>query len=281
MNRTGVIINFCPTGMVPQKAATPHVPITPSEVIEQVHEAFEIGITIAHLHARENDGTPTWRAEAYQQIFDGVRRHCPDLVICGSTSGRNAPEFEKRSAVIELEPDMCSLTLSSLNFVDQASMNSPDIIQGLAKKMHEYGVHAELECFDLGMVNYGRYLIRKSLVSPPYYWNLIFGNIAGAQATLAQIGSLLHEVPEGHFAALGGLGSGQLQANAVGIAIGLGARVGIEDNIWWDAARTRLATNTALLARVHEIIELHGHHYMTAQEFGRHGFYNTKRLSRV
>jgi 3-oxoadipate:acetyl-CoA acetyltransferase len=281
MSDTGIIINFCPTGMVPQRATTPHVPITPSEVIEQVHEAFEIGITIAHLHARESDGTPTGRPEVYQRIFEGVRKHCPGLVICGSTSGRNAPEFEKRSAVIELEPDMCSLTLSSLNFVGQASMNSPDVIQKLAQKMQECGVHPELECFDLGMVNYGRYLIKKGFISPPYYWNLIFGNIAGVQATPAQIGTLLHEVPEGHFVALGGLGSSQLQANAVAVAMGLGVRVGLEDNLWWDAARARLATNTALVTRIHQLLGVHGQTHMTAQEFGRHGFYNTKRFSRV
>ena len=111
-----IIINFCPTGMVPLKNHTPHVPISPMEIIEQTHEAYEIGITIAHLHAREEDGTPTYKKSIYQEIFEGVRKYCPDLIICGSSSGRNFPEFEKRSEVIELRPDMCSLTLSSLNF---------------------------------------------------------------------------------------------------------------------------------------------------------------------
>ena len=105
------IINFCPTGMVPTKAHTPHVPVSPEEIIEEVHQADELGITIAHLHAREDDGSPSWKPERYAQIVEGVRKHCPELVICLSTSGRNFPEFDKRSAVIELEPDMCSLTL--------------------------------------------------------------------------------------------------------------------------------------------------------------------------
>lgn len=108
-----IVVNFCPTGMVPQKQDTPHVPISPQEIIEQTHEAYEIGVTIAHLHAREEDGIPSYKKSIYQEIFEGVRRHCPDLIICGSSSGRNFPEFEKRSEVIELKPDMCSLTLSS------------------------------------------------------------------------------------------------------------------------------------------------------------------------
>lgn len=116
------IINFCPTGMVPVKEQTPHVPLSPSEIIEQVHEAYEIGITIAHLHARDEQGAATYKKDIYQKIFAGVRKHCPGLIICGSSSGRNFNEFEKRSAVIELQPDMCSLTLSSLNFFQQASI---------------------------------------------------------------------------------------------------------------------------------------------------------------
>ena len=281
MKQRKVIINFCPTGMVPQKKNTPHVPITPSEIIEQVHEAFEIGITIAHLHAREKDGTPTWRPEVYDEIFRGVRRHCPGLIICASTSGRNFPEFEKRSAVIELQPDMCSLTLSSLNFHGQASMNAPDMIQQLASKMAEYGVHPELECFDLGMVNYGKYLIKKGFIAGPIYWNLIFGNIAGAQATAAQMGTLLQEVQEYDFVACGGIGDSQLQANAIAIALGVGVRVGLEDNIYWDTERTRQASNSNLLKRIHELIAVHGHVALTAQDFGKQGFYNAKHLSWV
>ncbi len=163
-----IIINFCPTGMIPTKELTPFVPVSPQEIIEQTHEAYELGITIAHLHARNEDGTPTYKSSIYQTIFEGVRKHCPELIICGSSSGRNWPDFEKRSEVIELKPDMCSLTLSSLNFVKQASMNSPDMIVKLAEKMKSLGVVPELECFDLGMINYGMYLISKNVIEGPY-----------------------------------------------------------------------------------------------------------------
>jgi len=141
-----LVVNFVPTGMVPTKAATPHVPIAPSEIIEQVHEAFEIGITVAHLHARRPDGTPGYEPEIYAEIFAGVRRHCPELPICASLSGRSFPEFEQRSAVLALRPDMASLTLGSLNFVREASVNSPQMIQRLIEAMTQQGVVPELEC---------------------------------------------------------------------------------------------------------------------------------------
>lgn len=276
MNDNKVIVNFCPTGMVPTKKMTPHIPISPNEIIEQTQEAYEIGITIAHLHAREENEEPTWKPEIYQEIFEGVRKYCPDLIICGSTSGRKFPEFEKRSAVIELQPDMCSLTLSSLNFMRQASMNSPDIIVKLAEKMKEYGVVPELECFDLGMINYGKYLIKKNIVEGPYYWNLLFGNIAGFQATYSQIGTALNEIPEDHFVALAGLGSDQLKINSSAIAMGYNVRIGLEDNIWLDSSKTKQITNLELIKRTHNFIEDNQKVFFSPKEFGDLGFYNRK-----
>lgn len=271
-----VIINFCPTGMVPTKAMTPYVPESPAEIIEQVQEAFELGITIAHLHARDVAGTPAWEKEIYAKIFEGVRKFCPGLLICGSTSGRNFPEFEKRSAVIELRPDMASLTLSSLNFAKTASISDPDMIMRLASKMQDYGVHPELECFDLGMINFGKYIIQKGLVDPPYYWNILMGNIAGIQATPAQMGVALSEIPTDHFVAFAGLGSAQLPMVAMAISQGLGIRIGIEDNIWWDRSRTRPARNIELLQRAHQLMEIHEETMMPAATLGAKGFYNTQ-----
>jgi len=278
-NSRDIIINFCPTGMVPTRRHTPFVPISPDEIIEEVHKAFETGITIAHLHAREEDGTPSWRKNIYRTIFEGVRKYCPGLVICGSTSGRTFHEFEKRSAVIELQPDMCSLTLGSLNFMKQASVSDPGMIASLAEKMQEYGVHPELECFDLGMINYGKYLAAKGVIHPPFYWNLLFGNIAGLQASLPQLGAAVNELgPDQHFVSLAGLGKDQLMINAIAIAAGYGVRVGIEDNIWYDEGRTIKASNIALLQRIHALLKIHEKNYMKPESFGKLGFYNAQNI---
>lgn len=271
------IINFCPTGMIPTKKRTPHVPVSVQEIIEQTHEAYEIGITSVHLHARLENEVPTYKKSYYRTIFEGVRKHCPDLVICGSTSGRNFPEFEKRSEVIELKPDMCSLTLSSLNFMTQASVNAPDMIIQLAEKMKKHGVTPELECFDLGMINYGKYLIKKGVIDGPVYWNLLFGNIAGFQATLKQIATALSELTEYKYISLAGLGDNQLPVNSTAIAMNYGVRVGLEDNIWWDNNRTEKATNINLIKRIHNLIDLNQKELLTTKEFGNLGFYNTKK----
>lgn len=271
------IINFCPTGMVPTKALTQYVPIHPNEIIEQVHEAYEIGITIAHLHARNEEETPTYKKSIYQLIFEGVRKYCPELVICGSTSGRNFPEFEKRSEVIELKPDMCSLTLSSLNFLEQASVNSPQIIQRLAMKMSDYGVNPELECFDLGMINYGNYLIKKGIIKAPFYWNLLFGNIAGFQAKPEHFKVSISDIKQPAFIGIGGIGSNQFSTMDWALKHGFGVRVGLEDNIWWNRKDKEYATNVKLVEFVHSKMKEYNTVLLTAKEFGNEGFYNSKR----
>lgn len=277
-----IIINFCPTGMVPTTRHTPHVPVHVQQIVEDVHAAFEMGITIAHLHARNADETPSHKKEIYRDIVEAVRKHCPGLIICLSTSGRNAKSFQDRSEVIELYPDMCSLTLSSLNFMNQASVNSPDMIIALAEKMKAFGVKPELECFHMGMINYGKYLIRKEILEPPFYWNVLFGNIAGMQAELIQMGNVIREINDEHkhehFISMAGLGTDQLKVNAVALATGYGVRVGLEDNIWLDKERTQYATNTDLLKRVHQLMDIHECTLMKSSELGEKGFYNSRRL---
>lgn len=266
-----LIINFTPTGMIPTKKITPHVPISVSEIIEDVHEAWEIGITMVHLHARDPiSEEPTYKAEIYADIIKGIRKFAPDLVICVSLSGRTFKEFEKRSEPLQLDgslkPDMGSLTLSSLNFNKEASINTPDMVRDLALKMKDCCIMPELEAFDAGMINYSRYLIGKSIIPAPYYFNLLLGNIACAQADLLHAGIMIKDLPDGSLWSLAGIGEYQLTMNSVAIAMGGGVRVGLEDNIYYDGKRTKLARNADLLRRIHTIAEANGRPLMTSAQ---------------
>ena len=266
-----LIINLTPTGMIPTKKMTPHVPVSVQESIEDVHQAVEVGITMVHLHARdETTGEPTYKAELYDRLIAGIRRFAPELIICVSLSGRNFSEFEKRAEVLTLEgkvkPDMGSLTLSSVNFTRQASLNAPDMIQALAREMKRRGVLAELEAFDSGMINYARYLEEKGLLEPPHYFNLILGNIACAQADLLHASVMIHDLPPDSFWSLGGVGDYQLMMNSIAVAAGGGVRVGLEDDIWYDPARTRLARNADLVSRIHRLAEANEREIMTPKE---------------
>lgn len=253
-----LIINFTPTGMIPTKKMTPHVPISVSEIVDEVLKVSELGITMVHLHAREeSSGEPTYKKEIYSKIIGGIRKYEPELVLCVSLSGRNYKELHQRADPLYLEgnlkPDMGSLTLSSLNFNSVGSMNTPQMVQGLAQIMKEKKIAPELEVFDNGMINYSKYLHKKQLIEPPFYFNLLFGNIACAQADLLHAGVMVNDLPENSLYSMAGIGQVQLQMNSLSIAIGSGVRVGIEDNIWYDSRRTRLATNLELIERIHTI----------------------------
>jgi 3-keto-5-aminohexanoate cleavage enzyme len=255
-----LILNYAPTGMIPTKEITPYVPITVQEIVESVHEAVGIGITMVHLHARdERTGEPTYKAEIYRDIIAGIRKFSRDLVITVSLSGRTFNEFEKRTEVLQLagneKPDMGSLTLSSLNFNRQANINSPEMIQAIAQEMLNRGILAELEAFDDGMINYSKYLADKGLIGPPFYFNLILGNIACAQADLLHSGMMVNDLPPQSIWSMGAVGDYQLRMNSIAIAMNGGVRVGLEDNIWYDQSRTRLAQNRELLRRIHTLSE--------------------------
>ena len=226
---------------------------------------------MVHLHARdETTHEPAFHKEIYARIITGIRSFAKNLIICVSTSGRTFKSFEKRADVLQLDgeqkPDMGSLTLSSLNFNRIASINTPEMVQALALEMKSKGILPELEAFDLGMINYAKYLTRKGLLSPPYYFNLLFGNIACAQADLLHVGVMINDLPQDATWSLAGIGQNQLKMNSLAISAGGGVRVGIEDNIWYDHARTKLATNADLIRRIHQIAEANERKIMSPEK---------------
>jgi len=260
------IINFAPTGIIPTKKMTPFVPLSIDEIVEDVHKAYIQGITIVHLHIRDEEQHPTLNAKLYGTLISKIRRYAPELLICVSLSARNQESFEKRVEPLYLQgdekPDMASLTLSSMNFTNSSSINNPEDIEALAHIMHEQSIIPELEIFDVGMLNYAKYLISKNILSPTNYFNLMLGNIASAQASLLHAGMLLQELPENSFWSFGGIGNASIKAHHMAMAMDGGIRVGLEDNIWLDEQRKVLASNQELLQRTHKLLELHSQNVM-------------------
>jgi len=259
--------------MVSSRDQSPHIPISISEIVEQTHAAYECGITMLHLHARGINGQPTASVEVYAELIRKIRAFGPDLVICVSLSGRFEPSIESRSGPLDLEgnlkPDAGSLTLSSMNFTRSESVNAPDTVRRLAAYMQEKGILPELEIFDVGMANYARYLIAKKIIPTPCYANIILGNIASAQLEFTQLGAIVNHLPDNCLWSLGGIGNTQLSANSLAIAMGAGVRVGLEDNLYWDTGRSRLATNQLLLKRIHDLAEIHQRRIMSPAVFRR------------
>ncbi len=256
--RTGTpfIVNLALTGVIPTRAMSPHVPLTVNEVVDQVGIALEQGVQMVHLHARDAEGLQTADPEPYGRMVEAIRK-LPggrELICCVTTSGRLDNSFGARSRVLDLDgdakPDMASLTLSSLNFVQSASVNEPTVIRQLAGRMKERGIKPELEVFDLGMANFLHVLRKEGLVDDPGYVNLLLGNVAGAQPDPIHFGALMAAMPAGYAIGISGLGKFQLGSNGLGLLLADGVRIGLEDNIWFDQARTQPASNRSLVDRV-------------------------------
>ncbi len=256
-----LIINAAITGMVPMRSDTPHVPITVDEIVADIKRVHDAGASIVHLHARREDGSAEYRAEVFAQILAGARVVAPDMILCVSTSGRTFKTFEQRSAALECtdpDPEMASLTLGSMNFPKVASVNSPDMIRSLADRMVERGIVPELECFDMGMVEYAHYLIAHEVLKPPFYCNLLLGSLGTLSATPSNLAAMVAALPEGTTWAAAGIGRFQFRMNTLAIAMGGHVRIGLEDNIWYDDERTHLATNAGLIERLVRISEASG-----------------------
>jgi 3-keto-5-aminohexanoate cleavage enzyme len=268
------IINFTPTGTQTNRENS-KAPLLPNEIIEEVHEAYEFGITMTHIHARDPITLEnTYKSDVYEKIITGIRKHCPNLTICVSLTGRLYPEFEKRSEVLELYPDMGSLTMSSLNFPKAASVNNPDMILHLIQKMKDYGVIPELECFDSGMVNYTNYLIKKNILEGPHYMNIILGNIYNAQSDISSVSSIINNLPENTKVCIGGIGKDQLKSNMLGLLYVDGIRIGLEDNLYYNGKEK--TTNIKLLHRIKRVMDELDMSVMSPIEFKKLGYYNKK-----
>lgn len=266
-----VIINLCPTGMVGTKKDNPNLPITSQEIIEDALECAQKGASIIHIHARDDQGKPTWKKNEFAKIIAGIRQKNSSVILNVTTSGRNWSDFGLRSECLELKgdvkPDMASLTVGSMNFIKSASVNDPDIIERLATKMRDNNIKPELEVFEPGMLHKANYLIEKGVIDKKKpYINILLGSLGTSPLSPLSMASFLNNLPSGAVWALAGIGSYQLDANIASLSFGGNVRVGLEDNNYFDRKKSIIATNSMLVDRVTKIINLMGLEVATPAE---------------
>ncbi len=254
-----LIINVALTGVLPTRDVTPFAPLSPEEIVADAVRCHDAGASVVHVHARDRDGRPTYEADVFAEIISGIRRERPQLIVSATTSGRRYGELEQRGAVLELDgdakPDLASLTTGSLNFNDGPSVNTPEIIGALAERMLARGIKPELEILELGMISTAKLLIAKGLVQPPYYFNILLGAAHTAPATALNLSAAVADLPRRSLWSGTGLGRFQVPINILSIAMGGHVRTGIEDNVFYDYERTRLARNEQLVRRLVRIAE--------------------------
>jgi 3-keto-5-aminohexanoate cleavage enzyme len=249
-----LIINAALTGIVPLKSDNSNLPVSPEEIVQDACRCRDAGASIVHIHARDRDQQPTYRKDVYYEIMAGIRGECPDLLICGSTSGRVHKELWQRTEVLRprpgIKPDLASLTLGSMNFRDVASVNTPEMIRALASCMKELGIVPELELFEIGMAEYARFLSEKGILEGPCYGNIILGSLGTMGATPFNLMALVKALPDNMVWSAGGLGRFQFSVNAMAVTMGGHVRVGLEDSLFYDTDKTRPASNPGLVDRI-------------------------------
>ena len=251
-----VIITVAITGAVPRKADNPAVPVTPAEQIESTHEAYEAGASLVHIHVRNRDQSPGSDPKAFAEVQEGVRKHCPGMIIQSSTGGRGR-ELSARGAMLHLKPDMASLATGSVNFPASIYENPPDFVEGLAKTMLDNDIKPEIEVFDLAMLYNAANLVKKGLLKNPPHVQFVLG-IANALPVRRSVFDFLRaelaEVLPGATWVAAGTARHQFEVNQWCLEAGGHCRTGLEDNLRFDPNRLA-ASNAELVKKIVDVCD--------------------------
>ncbi|MEC5409207.1 3-keto-5-aminohexanoate cleavage protein [Paraburkholderia sp. MPAMCS5] len=245
------IISVAITGSVPRKKDNPAVPITIAEQVESTHEAYEAGASLVHLHVRDEQENSSSDRSSFAELQEGIRKHCPDIIIQFSTGGRGR-SFEQRGAMLDLRPDMASLATGSVNFPTTVYENPPDFVRALAQTMLDHDVKPEIEIFDLAMLYSTVDLVQQGLLKSPVHVQFVMGvkNALPARREILEfeVKQLKALLPDATWTAAG-IGRHQLEVNYWTLDMGGHCRTGLEDNVRWDKD-TLAKSNAQLVARV-------------------------------
>ncbi|SAL10280.1 PF05853 family protein [Caballeronia arvi] len=261
------VISVAITGSVPRKKDNPAVPITIAEQVESTHEAYEAGATLVHLHVRDEDERSSSDRHRFAELQEGIRKHCPDIIIQFSTGGRGR-SFEQRGAMLDLKPDMASLATGSVNFPTIVYENPPDFVRSLAQTMLDHNVKPEIEIFDLAMLYSTVDLVNQGLLKSPVHVQFVLGVKNALPARLEilefEVEQLKKNLPDATWTAAG-IGRHQLEVNHWTLQLGGHCRTGLEDNVRWDKD-TLAKSNAQLVSRVASLCAEYGRPVATAKE---------------
>ena len=247
------------TGSLPTKSDNPAVPITVAEQVESTQEAYEAGAAIAHCHVRDDEGRPTSDPARFAALKEGIERHCPGMIVQLSTGGRSGAG-RARGAMIPLRPDMCSLSVGSVNFPTRVYEKPPDLVDWLAGEMRAHDVKPEVEAFDLSHVVQAARMQADGRLDGPLYVQFVMGvrNAMPADEAILDVyvETLARLAPDALWCAAG-IGAAQIELNEWAVARGGHARTGLEDNVRMDR-ETLAPSNAALVRRTVEVCGRHG-----------------------
>ncbi|MEO0918088.1 MAG: 3-keto-5-aminohexanoate cleavage protein [Pseudomonadota bacterium] len=253
------IICVAITGSLPTKANNPAVPITVSEQVESTQEAFEAGASIVHAHVRNDDETPSSDPEKFARLQEGLKKHCPGMIIQFSTGGRSGAG-QSRGGMLPLKPDMASLSVGSNNFPTRVYENPPDLVDWLAAEIKTHDVKPEIEAFDLSHILQAGKMYADSRIKDTPYVQFVMG-VKNAMPVDRDVFDFYIRTVKRLFGedapwCAAGIGAHQETLNEWAVSSGGHARTGLEDNVRLNR-ETLAPSNAALVRRVVDICARH------------------------
>ena len=264
---TPCIICVAITGAMPKKSDNPAVPITVPEQVESAQEAVDAGASIVHCHVRNDDETPSSDPGKFAALKEGLERHCPGAIVQFSTGGRTGAG-RARGGMLDLRPDMASLTVGSNNFPNRVYENPPDLVDWLAEEMRTYDIKPEIEAFDLSHIFQAAAMNRDGRIPGRLYIQFVMG-VKNAMPCDREVfdfyvRTVERLAPDAAWCAAG-IGRHQIELNEWCIAAGGHCRTGLEDNVRLDR-ETLAPSNAALVRRTVELCERYGRPVATTAE---------------
>jgi 3-keto-5-aminohexanoate cleavage enzyme len=228
-NADPVVVTCAITGADVFRENNPNIPYTTEEIANSTIEAAQAGATIAHLHVREDDGTPSGRPELFVDAINRIREGCEILTMV-STGGANDMTIEERTTGLEANPDISGVESGSMNFGDETFITPPPAGRGIVKAALERGIALEVECFDVGHVVSAVKWIDDGILPAPMRINLVFGVPGGIDASPEALEAMLRPLPPETFWTVTCIG--RHHQRMLGLALLKGApgiRTGLED----------------------------------------------------
>jgi len=262
-----LIITAAITGSRITREITPHIPLTPEEIVQSAYDCWQAGASIVHIHVRDpNTGQGTQDVEIFNQVVKPLREKT-DLILCLTTSGIpgiNLPT-EERLAPVDLKPELASFDAGSINLGGTVFMNSPEFLDRAAEKMRESGVKPEIEIFDLGMVITSLRMRDQGKLDDPLHFQFVLGTPWGAPATPKSFLHLYEHIPDNSTWSMIGIGKGHLPMSMMALTMGGHIRVGLEDNIYYSQG-VLAETNAQFVDRIVRISWEYGREIATPAE---------------
>lgn len=262
-----LIITIAPTGNVPTKDMTPHVPVTPEEIAKDLIACYEKGAAVAHIHGRDEEGVPTCALKYFAEIVRLLdEKWCP-IVRQISTGARGGKSGEARAEALVLNPRSASLSSGSSNFPSSINGNEPKLVEYLAKIMLERNIKPEIEVFDVAMISNAVRLEQAGLIQGPLLFNFVLGVKGSLPATPKNLFFLIESLPPNAVWSVSVIGPQHVNLSVVAMALGGHVRVGIEDNVYY--SKGVLATNVSLVERIVTIAKAMGREIATPEDVER------------